>query len=433
MEIFKKVSLLSLLLFLCLLPWSFSFANIFLYIFFAGVVFDKKLYNKFSWKNIEGCEKWVIITSGSYYLWCLISILWTDNINRGFQLFGRYIPIILFPVFLNLAKVNGIIKNLKLLIGAFALGVIISSFMCIYLSYQDCWCETDNGLVFNSNLDFRDISFIDSVMWGFNHFSYVHLAHFIHPSYYSLYFLFITFAISESLMNDMFFRRKLIVIIILLYLSLFVFFLQSRGSLLAFIVTIFLFILYRLLSRGKHIIMVTIGVLLSIFAAVTIIKHSRLSWEFTHLKEFVFNSTEILESGLNNEDINPRIIVWYNALQVIKENPILGVGIGDTDTELEKQYKKNNLDFEYGTHNQYIYAQLSMGIVGLFLLLAMLFVPLYYGIKNRYFPLIGFSVAVMINLLFENMLTRSAGLMFIPWATMLLLMMSEEKKNELAK
>ena len=51
--------------------------------------------------------------------------------------------------------------------------------------------------------------------------------------------------------------------------------------------------------------------------------------------------------------------------------------------------------------------------------------------KNRYFPLIGFSVAVMINLLFENMLTRNAGLMFIPWAmTTLLIMSGEKKKNE---
>jgi hypothetical protein len=46
--------------------------------------------------------------------------------------------------------------------------------------------------------------------------------------------------------------------------------------------------------------------------------------------------------------------------------------------------------------------------------------------------LIGFAVAVMVNLMFENMLTRNAGLMFIPWATMLLLMMSEEKKKEIS-
>ena len=74
-----------------------------------------------------------------------------------------------------------------------------------------------------------------------------------------------------------------------------------------------------------------------------------------------------------------------------------------------------------------------MGVIGLLLLLAMFFPAFYYGIKNRYFPLIGFAVAVMVNLLFENMLTRNAGLMFIPWAMMLLLMMSEEKKTELAK
>ena len=184
---------------------------------------------------------------------------------------------------------------------------------------------------------------------------------------------------------------------------------------------IFISIVFLLRLNNKH-KMFIIGLFILGLGSVLLITHSRF-------RSIIYVNSNNIELNVNQ---NNRSIIWHNALQVIKDNPILGVGIGDTDTELEKQYQKNNLDFKYGTHNQYIYAQLSMGIVGLILLLAMLLVPFYYGIKNRYFPLIGFSVAVMINLLFENMLTRNAGLMFIPWATMLLLMMSEEKKKEIS-
>jgi len=195
------------------------------------------------------------------------------------------------------------------------------------------------------------------------------------------------------------------------------------------VVILFLMLYYVIVKKRKK--TAILGISIIVFSAIIIVPHTRLSGMFSGVEKALERdeSKEFNVSWKENENV--RILIWKSVFRIIKNNKFLGVGIGDTDSELVSEYKKDHLNFELGTHNQYLYAQLSMGIVSLLLLLAMLFVPLYYGIRNRYFPLIGFSLAVIINLLFENMLTRNAGLMFIPWAMIVLLMMSEEKKKVL--
>lgn len=429
MKIIKNISFISLLIFLFLLPFGFTWANVFWFLNIALTFISKDLYKNFDYKRLGLEEKYFMLLSFAYVFWCLVSLLLSVDLNRGWQLVGRYIPILLLPLSFVLSKVTGILANLKLSTFVFVIGVFVSSFVCLILSYKNCWQETGNGVVFDTTIlsfGWSTRNAFESILYSYNNFSYKYLSHFIHPSYYALYFIFSLIFIFDNVDRSRKIKYKVLVCVVALYSFVFLFLLQSRSGYFALMSVFLCAIFYFSLMQGKIRILI-FGFLVSIFVFILFIKVSgRFNSTISSVID-IFKTEKQMESNVND-----RIIIWHNALQVIKEHPILGVGIGDTDTELEKQYKKNNLDFEYGTHNQYIYAQLSMGIVGLILLLAMLLVPLYFGIKNRYFPLIGFSVAVMINLLFENMLTRNAGLMFIPWATMLLLMMSEEKKKEIS-
>ena len=431
MKIIKKVSLISLLLFLFLVPFSLTVANIGFFVFVLGIFINKDFYKNFRLITLSNSVKYYIFFSLAYWLWCIVSLLWSADFDRGLQLCGRYIMIVAFPMSFYLAKVGNLIKDTKLLVWTFIVGVIISSFVCLYLSYQNCWQQTENGVVFDTTIlkfGWDAENAFESISKGYNNFAYIFLSHFMHPSYFSLQVLFVLIVIVSEFFQSKQLKFKILLGIIFIYFSVFVFLLQSRGVFAAGIIVLFLAVLFYAFIKKRIIILIT-GMLIVSFVSVKLISNSRLSWIISNTLEALTESDGQKGYDMLESSVNVRFIVWRNALQVIKQNSILGVGIGDTDTELEKQYQKNNLDLEYGTHNQYIYAQLSMGIVGLILLLAILFVPLYYGIKNRNFPLIGFSVAIMINLLFENMLTRNAGLMFIPWAMMALLMMSEEKNK----
>ncbi len=430
-KIIKQISLVSFLIFVFLLPFDITEANIFLFLSVVLTLVDKDLYKNFNFKKLDNGGEWFVLASTAYLFWCIVSLLWSDDIGRGFQLIGRYILIVAFPWYLVLLKAAAILKNYKLPFVVFVAGVFVSSVVCLIWSYQNCWQETETGIVFSStilDIDWSYSNAYDSITAGYNNFSYSFLSHFIHPSYFSLYFLFtLTFVLSglSSIKSK---KYKIGICFLSLYFGGFIFLLQSRANLAAVVAVALSFVIFYAMKKRKILILV-VGLLLISFMTIKLVQSSRLSWIYSNIVE-AFNGNTEQRKGKIEQD-NDRIIIWRNAFQVIKQHPILGVGIGDTDTELVKQYKKNGVEFEFGTHNQYIYAQLSMGLIGLLLTLSMFFPAFYYGIKNRYFPLIGFAVAVMVNLMFENMLTRNAGLMFIPWAMTLLLMLSEERKKEI--
>ena len=52
-----------------------------------------------------------------------------------------------------------------------------------------------------------------------------------------------------------------------------------------------------------------------------------------------------------------RLAIWHNAIPIIKENPVLGVGIGDSKAALVKNYFENNFTKgktkKFNCHNQY--------------------------------------------------------------------------------
>jgi len=431
MFIIKNVSLISLLFFVFLLPFSLTIANIGFFVFVLGIFINKDLYKNFSSRTINNPIKYFVFFSFAYWLWCICSLLWTDDFGRGVQLCGRYIMIAAFPLSFYLAKVGVIIKNTKILAWTFIVGVIISSFICLYMSYQDCWHETENGTIFSIDYYLLGLTPYEAISKGLSCFSYNFLSHFVHPAYYSLYFILIVVFLLYEFSKSKLRKLKIIYLIGSIYCLVFLYLLQSRAAFVALCVVLLVLFAYVSFIKKQYKFFLC-GIVSFSIVCIFIIPHTRLSGIIDGIEKALEREDNKDLSWSLEEEENTRIIIWQRAFEVIKQHPILGVGIGDTDIELQNEYKKHNLNTELGTHNQYIYAQLSMGIIGLLLLLAMLFTPLYFGIKNRYFPLIGFAVAVMVNLMFENMLTRNAGLMFIPWATMLLLMMSEEKKKEIS-
>ena len=75
-----------------------------------------------------------------------------------------------------------------------------------------------------------------------------------------------------------------------------------------------------------------------------------------------------------------RILVWSFSLNLIKSNPIIGVGTGDIKDELIKLYKKEGYPIlvkrQYNSHNQYLQTAAALGIPTLIVLLLMFISPL---------------------------------------------------------
>ncbi|MCH8011195.1 MAG: O-antigen ligase family protein [Candidatus Marinimicrobia bacterium] len=92
------------------------------------------------------------------------------------------------------------------------------------------------------------------------------------------------------------------------------------------IVTIFMVILFSFVYGRKHsklISLITTGILLGVLGLV-----------MTHfLPDFVSTRYQSIVSGGEGRDF--RLVIWYVAIAIFRDNPILGVGLGNGDAAME--------------------------------------------------------------------------------------------------
>lgn len=89
----------------------------------------------------------------------------------------------------------------------------------------------------------------------------------------------------------------------------------------------------------------------------------------------------------HTETIKERLLLWNNTLEMIKEQPILGVGLGNWKIHFPK-YKITGLRSEQGEvffqrpHNDYLWIASEMGVMGLLAYLVVLLSTLFYAIQS---------------------------------------------------
>lgn len=101
-----------------------------------------------------------------------------------------------------------------------------------------------------------------------------------------------------------------------------------------------------------------------------------------------------------------RIVSVKNMWEVVKQNPVLGVGTGDYHKEIQSVYKLNNPEMEVNTHNQYLLFWAMAGIFGVLLFLAVSGYWLY-SIRNTgtlYFFGLAFLVFYLVNMVPDSVL-----------------------------
>ncbi len=83
-----------------------------------------------------------------------------------------------------------------------------------------------------------------------------------------------------------------------------------------------------------------------------------------------------------------RLAIWECSLDILKEHWLTGVGIGNSQDELQKAYEKRKFYFasrynKYNAHNQYIQQAIASGVLGLVVFLACIFIPLFRFIRQK--------------------------------------------------
>lgn len=132
----------------------------------------------------------------------------------------------------------------------------------------------------------------------------------------------------------------------------------------------------------------------------------QLLWEFGYLKR-----------GSNTgagHTLVMKLEFIKNALYLIRENWLLGVGTGDVPAVFQEHYESIDSwlspKWRMTCHNQYLYMGVAAGIPGMILFIVLFFWPLR---KENYLPLTLFVIIAAISMLPEDTLTTQEGVSFV--------------------
>lgn len=135
-------------------------------------------------------------------------------------------------------------------------------------------------------------------------------------------------------------------------------------------------------------------------------------------------------------ETDARIEITKSALSLAFERPITGYGAGSYRADLVEQFEidgfSTGTSSGYNAHNQYVETVLAVGIIGLVLLMAFLLVPLWRAWRgHRYLlPALLLTGIVCANMLFESMLERQMGLLFIGYFVSLMALLINLEENK---
>ncbi len=342
-----------------------------------------------------------------FYLWQIASMLYTSDLEMGWSnVFGR-LSLIIFPLIFFMPGEKIRTNGFKLL-RIFAISTAAYVITCFGYAL------------------FRSIA-IKNGIWSFNphpaqyewinYFYGTDFTYSIHPSYLSMYVLISVFISFES-WYDISLKKGFRIgwLILSVFLLSSIYFISSRAAIIAAIIMISFYALNKIIILKKsRLIWLSIIVIL-ILSLPLIRNNDRINFViqgFSNEKNF----------DLRKQD--ERIIVWESAIEIIKKNPILGVGIGDVRTELVKEYvqigeyklSKQRLN----AHNQFLEVFLEGGLIGFSMFLFILGFMIFIAIneKNLLYGL--FIIMMLVFFMFETTLYRLAGNSFFSLFAFLLL------------
>jgi O-antigen ligase len=255
-------------------------------------------------------------------------------------------------------------------------------------------------------------------------FYYANLSWHIHPSYLAMY---LTFAISNILYYLLIKKsvngswKRAGYTLLLMYLVIFTVLLSSKAGLLSMLM-VFLFYALILAIRFRQ----RVSALLFLSFSLTVFFGAMAIFPIAS-KRIALVGKELSTgptSGKEGESTSDRLSAWKSAWNIIKDNPLAGVGTGDVKDELFEDYRKSDarhgLKYKLNVHNQYLQTSVAIGDIGLLILISMIALPAWYSLWHQYDLYFVFLLIFGMNILFESMFEIQQGVIFFSYFNMIL-------------
>ncbi len=343
-------------------------------------------------------SRWALWLMVAYFAYQLLSLLYTSNKEDGLDMIVRRLPILVFTLCALASDSSFLSHNrMRTIMYIFTAAIVVKFFVraiiSLVLHQKICIC-----CVFDP----------------------------LHHTYMAMYLIFAL----GFIYSELFYHRKemsrqalwtlsIVAVIIVLY----TFFVNSRTGIVGLIALICLVVAHWTLrlKQWKR------GIALFFLAAAL-----GTGIHFI-LPECARRLTQTLTEMKEGDTSDARYTIFGSSVKAIGENGALGVGIGDKDEVLAEIYEESGKEYaisaQYNSHNIYLDAMLTMGIPGIALLLLLLGATTVIAWKQRDFILLSLLFSFAFCGLFEALLNRQMGIMFIGLFWMMLLSSGKTQRD----
>ena len=351
-----------------------------------------------------------------YFLWQLLGILYSSDVKMGWaNIFGR-LSLIVFPIIL-LSPAEKVKKNIQLLLKTFAASTTLYIIVCLIYAFIRSLSIINNTWIFNPHpQDYYWLSYFYGMDFTLS----------IHPSYLAMYVL-LSFYITIEAGGDQYLRMKYRVLWIInaLFLLISLYFISSRAGILAAFISIPYMGIQKFIKNRYRLLWVVFIFLLIPVSIFVINKNLRIQNLFKAKAEEQKTEIKIQDD---------RLKIWKSAINIISDNLIIGVGIGDVRNELVKEYNrqdetklsKNRLN----AHNQFLEVFIENGLIGFVIFLSLMSFMIYLAISEANLIYGLFILMMIIFFMFETTLYRLAGVSFFSLFSFLLLYYKPQRQKE---
>lgn len=323
--------------------------------------------------------RWALLLMAGFYLWQGVTLLWVDDLPSGWNFMLKRLPLLLLPVMLLCNDTSYITHPRRRgILYALTASLLVKFFYCLIKTLA-------SGKGFHLDIFTNDT----------------------HHTYLSLYLLVVLgFLYSEWVNHRETMHRyhKIAIPCIAAVITTYIVLSTSRTGIAGIAIIFVCIVLHQMVRLHNTKVGITIiigGLALGCATYFILPEKSR-------------RITETVITIHRGDKNDVREDIYSNAFHASIDNMPFGTGIGDGQATLASYYEKEGLEWpDLNTHNIYFDTLLSLGLPGLLLLLAMFTLPAVDGYRRRDFELVTLIVMTAFCGLFESIISRQMGLMFI--------------------
>ena len=326
-----------------------------------------------------------------FYLMHLIGLLYSDNIEFGMFDIEIKLSFLVLPLLFSTSK-------------KFDGGQVLNVFISLILG-----CCT--AIVFclgRSSYAYSQTGDVNSLLYG-------ELSMFHHPTYFAMYLclaIALMFYYVFVRQNQLTRIHRVAMAILIPLFSLFVILLNAKIGLITLVLILLVSFYYLVVVQKKY-----LRGLVFFMASVLII--GSLNWlapaTFQRINWAVLVILGEVEPDAKESTFG-RMKVWPVTMEIIRENPVVGVGTGDIKDELIRKYEERSFtgmfEEKLNAHNQFLQSFAALGAIGFLLFIGGILLPLVYSIRRKKYIYAFFLLIIVLNSLTESILEVQAGVIF---------------------